>query len=523
MKKDRIKLVVGLMTIAVVGLIAIQFYWIIQMATIENVRFERNVSDALTKVVDKLEGQEAVEIVLETLNEDTHNKFFIFDSDDTTEEGKQHKRTEIFSHNGKTFKIINDSTYKYSVSTKSDSGIAKIEIETHSVVDNDSADKNVSVSVNAKTVWIKKKELINEAVDKIFTSGKNKKITDRISKTEIDSLLKNELHNKGINAKFEFIVMNKKHGTVFISNSTDSNVTFANTNFRVQLFPQELFQTPNYLLVKFPHKNLYIIKSVGLLLLLSIFLIAVIVVVFFKTIKMLLTQKKITEIKNDLINNITHEFKTPISTISLACEALNEPALTTDESAVAKYSDVIKEENQRLGLLVENLLNSAAIEKGNYELKRKETNINGLLKNSAQNFAKSIANLNGTLQLNLDESIENIAADSFHLLNAFNNLIDNAVKYSNETPTIIISTKTTKNGMLIQFEDNGCGIDKKHHAKIFDTFYRVPTGNIHNVKGHGIGLSYVKQMIEAHGGKIYVESTKGKGSKFTIFLQYDEN
>lgn len=522
MKKDRIKFVVVVMSAAVCGLIAIQFYWIAHMISIEEVRFERTVSDVLNQVAEKIEGKEAEEVVLKTLDEDAYHEIFVIDTEDSSNEDEGYRSNKVFRQNKKSNKPVKNIKYKfkYIITSKEDSVFRKTKISSHADTLDKQESSNTVVSVTSNTVWIKKKELINEAVDKIFTFDKYKKISDRINKKEIDSLLTAELQGKGIFANFQFKVQNQDSGIVFISKLYENDNNFDNSNFKVQLFPNEYFQVPNYLFVKFPQERLYIVKSIGLMLLLSIVLIVVIIAVFYKTIKMLMNQKKITEIKNDLINNITHEFKTPISTISLACEALNEPALMEDKKALNKYSDVIKEENSRLGLLVENLLNSAAIERGNYELRIKNISVNELLKKSIKKFNNKILQLNGIIKVILNESVPMIKADPFHLQNVFNNLIDNAIKYSSNNPVIKITSEVEEKGILIIIEDNGIGIEKKYHSKIFDTFYRIPTGNIHNVKGHGVGLSYVKQMVEAHGGTVSVESAKSKGSKFIILLPY---
>jgi two-component system phosphate regulon sensor histidine kinase PhoR len=242
---------------------------------------------------------------------------------------------------------------------------------------------------------------------------------------------------------------------------------------------------------------------------------------------MLIQQKKITEIKNDLINNITHEFKTPISTISLACEALNEPELVKNKSAVKRYSSMIREENNRLSIMVENLLTSAAIEKGDYNLNKIKADINQLINTVAETFDKTLKEIDGKLELSLSPNLPEITADIFHIKSIIGNLIDNAIKYSNKQPDIKIETLSAANGIIIKISDSGIGIESKYFKKIFDTFYRIPTGNIHNVKGYGIGLSYVKKMIEAHDGNISVENLQStKQSKkvtlFTIFLPYND-
>ena len=253
------------------------------------------------------------------------------------------------------------------------------------------------------------------------------------------------------------------------------------------------------------------------MLILSLIFVGIIVAVYIKTLKMFLDQKKITEVKNDLINNITHEFKTPISSIALATEALIEPQLRDQQGSIKKYSDIIAEENERLTKLVENLLNTAAFERSEIDLKKEKVNVSEIL-SSIVSKAKSVSD---NINISVNDTTSGqviIKADVFHLSNILSNLIDNAVKYSEEIIDISIKVKKNGDGIEISISDKGIGISKNNQQKIFETFYRVPTGNIHNVKGNGIGLSYVKKLVEAHNGWIKLSSELGEGSTFTIYL-----
>jgi len=231
-------------------------------------------------------------------------------------------------------------------------------------------------------------------------------------------------------------------------------------------------------------------------------------------------QKKVAEIKNDLINNITHEFKTPISTIALAAEALKEPELNKDRAAIEKYSTMIEEENDRLKNMVDSLLNTALIENGEYSLEKSEIDINSLIENLVNRNKLRLETTNGEIILELLAEDHQIFADQHHITNILNNIIDNAIKYSSHKPLIKISSVNEGEGISISISDNGIGIDKHQQKKIFDTFYRVPTGNIQDVRGYGIGLSYVKKLVEAHGGTITVESKLNKGTIFNLFLPH---
>ena len=250
-------------------------------------------------------------------------------------------------------------------------------------------------------------------------------------------------------------------------------------------------------------------------------LIILIIFLFYRTISLLIRQKKISEIKNDLINNITHEFKTPISTISLASESLIEPKIICEPESVTKYAGVITEENNRLRKMVENLLNTAVIEKGNFQLKKERFNVHEIILELVNKFSVIIKNIGG--KINTDLAAENsfIKGDKIHVTGIFSNLLDNSIKFSKERPEILICTKSENGNLIISFADKGIGISKQDLDKIFDIFYRAQAGNIHDTRGYGIGLNYVRKMVEAHNGKITVTSEPGQGTMFELIFHVE--
>ena len=256
-----------------------------------------------------------------------------------------------------------------------------------------------------------------------------------------------------------------------------------------------------------------------MLLISSLFILSIIFL-YYKTVKILIRQKKVAEIKNDLINNITHEFKTPISTIAIAAEALQEPGLNKDKAAIDKYSSMIEEENDRLKNMVDSLLNTALLDNGEYSLEKREIDIHTLIQNLVSRNKLRLETANAEIILELFADNHQVIADQHHFTNIVNNIIDNAIKYSGEQPLIKISSVNTNDGISISISDNGIGIDKHQQKKIFDTFYRVPTGNIQDVRGYGIGLSYVKKLVKAHDGTITVVSKLNKGTTFNLYLPY---
>ena len=238
----------------------------------------------------------------------------------------------------------------------------------------------------------------------------------------------------------------------------------------------------------------------------------------------MLRQKKLNVIKNDFINNMTHEFKTPIATISLAVDALKNPKVFNSQEKLTYFSSIIKEENQRMNRQVETILKSVLMDRQEIQINKKPLHIHEIIEDVADNFALRLQEKGGDMEMHLNAETDLIEGDEVHMNNLVNNLLDNAVKYSKENvpPHISLSTSSTAKKFVIRIEDNGIGMTRETVKRIFEKFYRAHTGNIHNVKGFGLGLSYVKTVIEAHDGTIKPESTLGKGSVFTIELPLKE-
>jgi two-component system phosphate regulon sensor histidine kinase PhoR len=230
----------------------------------------------------------------------------------------------------------------------------------------------------------------------------------------------------------------------------------------------------------------------------------------------LLRQKKLSEIKNDFINNMTHELKTPLATISLAIDALRNEKVIQDRSKMEYFNDIIKEENKRMNKHVETILQAALMDRQEIQLSKQPLQVNNMIEEILSNYALQLQEKNGLVELQLNAKRDLINADPVHFRNLISNLIDNAVKYSKDNLVLKICTSNTNKNLIVRFEDNGIGMSKETVRRIFEKFYRAHTGNIHNVKGFGLGLSYVKTVIDAHDGKIKVDSTLGRGSTFTL-------
>jgi two-component system phosphate regulon sensor histidine kinase PhoR len=282
----------------------------------------------------------------------------------------------------------------------------------------------------------------------------------------------------------------------------------------------ENLATDEMLIVVVPQIRNIVTKSLLPQMTGSILLMVVISTAFYLTVRTMIRQKKLSEIKNDFINNMTHEFKTPLATISLAVDALKNEKVTSDPQKLGYFSSIIKEENQRMNRQVETILKSALMERQEVELNLKPTNVHQVIEDVADNFVLRLEEKKGRLETNLQAEEVVIDADEVHFSNLINNLLDNAVKYSkdNVPPKVCLSTSSNAKKIFIKIEDNGIGMSRETLKRIFEKFYRAHTGNIHNVKGFGLGLSYVKTVVEAHGGIIKADSILGKGSCLTIEL-----
>ncbi|MDC3337148.1 HAMP domain-containing histidine kinase [Flavobacteriales bacterium] len=363
---------------------------------------------------------------------------------------------------------------------------------------------------------------LSTVMGNLFNVNMLKTIDERLPSEALDSLLKLELKEHGITADYDFVVYDTWGSpSYFKSESTKRNLNqLLNSEFNSSLFPADIFGSPYSVSVFFPNQKSYVIGKMWGVLVISLMIMAGLGYAFYFTIKTIYNQKRLSEIKNDFIGNMTHELKTPISTISLACEALSDNEIESTEGQKANFVRMINEENKRLGVLVENVLQTAIIDRGKLKLKEEPLGVHEIIRNATNNIKIQIESKNGELNLDLRAEKDAIWGDEIHITNVIYNLLDNANKYTPEAPKLKITTASVDEGIVISINDNGVGISRENQKRIFDKLYRVPTGNIHNVKGFGLGLSYVKAVIEKHQGTISVVSTLGKGSTFKLFLPF---
>jgi len=345
-------------------------------------------------------------------------------------------------------------------------------------------------------------------------------LKDRVNTLWIDSLLRYELQNKGISLPFSYEVSTATNDSVIFSKAYDiagdKPVFVVADTYQTPIFAQDVINDPGKIRIFFPDKNSHILNTMTYMLSISGGLLLVLIFCFGYTIFSILRQKKISEMKTDFINNMTHEFKTPVSTIMIASEALKDKEIIADHARVARLADIIYEENERLGSHIERVLNIARIEKNDFKLDKKPVEVNELITDVLDSMQLKLQKNNAQVDLHLDADYAVIEADELHFSNVIYNLIDNAIKYSKENPELTISTLNRGNQLVIRVADKGIGMSRDQQAKIFEQFYRVPTGNLHDVKGFGLGLSYVNTIVKRLEGIISVRSEKEKGSEFEL-------
>jgi len=496
----------------------VQGYWIINAIKIEEERFASNVREALKNVSTSAEKEETARVVIKTLGDSSSNVFVVKNSPNKRE--KKMIWTEDVDEQDVAPLPVKRMLKIYAHANGKN--------KSKQITILDSTTQTISITKKGKTIirdsiYVKKTALVKNVVDELVSIKELQRLDERITKEQIDSLLHSSFNEKGIDAPYKFEVKNAESTKAVFSNIEDNKKMVSEKSYKTELFPDEFLAGQSFLSVYFPDQTRYIIKNISFMLGISALVILIIIALFYKTIQLLISQKNLAEIRSDLINNITHEFKTPLATVSLACDALIEPELITSEQAYMKYVAIIRDENKRLQVMVESILNTSLFENGGFILNKTDIDFHELLEELTASFEMRIAEREGSLSKEFHANRSILHGDYLHLRNAIANILDNSIKYSIDKPVIRIKTDNEKEELRIEIEDNGIGISKHHAKKIFETFYRVPTGNVHNVKGYGIGLSYARKVIELHNGTISVEGKSGKGSIFTIKFFLDDN
>ncbi|NQV52874.1 MAG: HAMP domain-containing histidine kinase [Flavobacteriales bacterium] len=533
MKQDQIRNIVVVIAVALSGLIGIQIYWISNAIELEKDRISRGASEALGEVVDKLERHE---MLTKIRSHQEAQYLFVegeegpaFPPDDSLVEYVVKKNIErkedlvemrIEEERGeqRSEKTITYSLKDLPYNTDFEDELSLQMITADSIeLELTHANEEINRDLGQLRERLKtKKAFLGDIVKSLIEVNINQPINERIDPDIVDSLLRISLQKRGLSLAYEMGVFDQEGEMVFGAEDHEDPLRASISNAR--LFPNDVIQVPFFLRVYFPNQSGYIFNNLWGLLLVSLILLLALIWTSYYSVRTIFIQKQSSEIKNDFINNMTHELKTPISTISLACEALADPEMGRVQKVMDRYLGIINTENKRLGLLVEEVLQSAVLDKGDFKLKREEMDLHALLHDVLDKYQIQLAERKGKVTMHLDADQSWLNADPNHLTNVIYNLLDNAAKYSKNQPVINIATRREEDRIVVSVQDEGIGISSENVRKIFDRLYRVPTGNVHNVKGFGLGLSYVKIITERHGGRVSVESQLNVGSTFYIEL-----
>ena len=519
-----VNIIIAAISIALVGLIAIQLRWINENYKVREERFDQAVYLALSNVAHSVERKEAINYFeVSGLNDFGRNINKMYDTVQTI---------KAYSPKFTLLDSIGQHAMKFGFSDTSKGFVSKFigsitHLEQHSIKPHE-ANKNDDISHSdldherhlIEMQFGKYNRLFQDLAMQFMLDDKC--LQQRLSKDEVEQQMNTELHKVGVTANYQYAVFDNWSPDMLFGNMKITKEDAQATNFySIPVFPNDLYENSGILVVTFPGKRNYIFQSMWLILSATGAFIFIILASFGGSFYIIYRQKKLDDLKTDFINNMTHEFKTPVATISLASQMLKNERVMENKEKILNYSNIIDEENKRLSGHIENVLQAARLDRGEYKLKIVPINIHDLLNTITNSLELRIHNEHGELIKNLKAENPNINGDSFYLTNAFFNLFDNAIKYRSEDHLkITIATKNIAKGIIITIKDEGIGIPKENQKKIFEKFYRVPTGNIHNVKGFGLGLSYVKVIFTMHGGDIKVESEPGEGSIFEIFLPF---
>lgn len=516
MNKKLFALLIALMTLSLLGIIFVQGYWIsnsyktkdeqftinvqqILMATAKEIQlrevdFFYNIYDGYIDQIDAPDNVSISELIYK-INSENSDETYIFSDGILQEDYKLSSSfldTELDSIEFK--KLTNRKS-----TTKISPGI-------------DGDNKTETTIRSFKRLREFERKQFEEAFLNI--SAKTP-IHKRVSGEEIEELITNELNARGLNSKFEYAVYSNKLATKVRSKKFN---LVPESTYSVPLFVNEDMNATYLLYVNFSEKEKVVLNSIIGMALLSLTFTAVIVLAYASALSQIFKQRQISQIKSDFINNMTHEFKTPIATINLALDALKNPKVKDDQEFLSRYLEMIREENRRMHAQVENVLRISKLEKNEIDLPKERIKLHEIIEGAITHVGLIVESRGGYINTHFDAQKSSILGNELHLTNVVVNMLDNAIKYTDGVPKIDVYTENVKNSIVLKIADQGMGMSTVVQKKIFEKFYREHTGDIHNVKGHGLGLAYVKRILDDHDAQIYVESEKDKGSTFIIKL-----
>jgi len=535
MNKYRLQFLVVLMSLALLGITLIQLYWISSTYQNKDDQFQHMVNLTVSKVVDKVQEKEKYDFQKKLIdyknktgkNPDQTEVRKIFYTEKNIETNEEIVYTNIISvQNFKDFnfgKAFIDSAsgskkdYKNYVSSRK----TEIYHAKPSFIDGVGADVHRSLNTQNKPDEVIVKTGNIDDLDKIainttyYDVVSAYPIEDRLNNKVLNDLIKQELATNKLPTNFEYAVFNNGLGTSIKSNDFVFN---EKNTYSVPILTDVENHSKYQLYISFPQKSKFLFSDLLPFIFISLLFTVVIIAAYYSAIRQLITQRQISEIKNDFINNMTHEFKTPIATINLALDAIKNPKIISDEEKVLRYTQMIRDENKRMHAQIENILRISKLEKKELDIPKEKVELTEVLEVAIDHVSLLIEDRQGVLNTHFNTTRDTVLVNATHFTSVFVNIIDNAIKYSPEAPIIDIYTENIKDTIVVKIKDQGSGMSKAATKKVFDKFYREHTGDLHNVKGHGLGLAYVKQIVDDHNGQVFVESEKGKGSTFIIKL-----
>lgn len=492
------------MVMTFMALIVVQGRYVLLNMELLNNQFNESVRRSLFQTADIVEESEALEYLAKTLDYDYVDK--------VTNRVELEEQLQLLKQ--RTDSLLGSAGADKGIGLRSQRGRrATIEETARYLQEHFQRD------------FSRSRTILNQAVFRWLKDAEEKSIVERLNVDNLAVILETALRNNGIEIPFEYSIVDKQGEIIYGTPASDMAQMVRKDNvFTQRLFPFEDSRNPAFLQVVFPDKLDYITHSMWLFMP-SIVLVLLILLVYIGTIALILRQKNLNTMKSDFINNMTHELKTPISTISLAAQMLQEQGVANrSPESLQQIATVIRDETKRLSIHVEKVLQMAIFEKENSTLKLVEMNINALIMDVISSFSLKVTNKGGRIipKLNAEEDLALV--DEVHFTNVIFNLMDNALKYAGEKVLLLtVETYNVKDHLVISVEDNGIGIAKEDQKRVFEKFYRVSTGNLHNVKGFGLGLAYVKKIVTEHRGTIKVESEPGIGTKFIITIPILKN
>ncbi len=514
------RLLVLLMSLSLIGIILVQVYWFNSSFKNNEEQFRFHVQQVIGNVAESLERQEAYSFMdkYQKLRDSIGKvpqksdllQFYYVQKDALTNE------TIIYSNSiiAEDYNISSFFDKKFD-SVKGFSSKRKTEVYNNGSLDNSGIQRSPTPDMSIEKEG--EVDVLREAQFEIFFKdvASAMPLQRRVSKERLQQLLSAELEEKGVKTPFEFGIYNNGLATKIRS---DKFVFDKYATYSTPVFADNEGKSRYELMVTFPQKKKFLFSELVGITVLSIVFTLIIIIAYSSALNQLIKQRQISEIKTDFINNMTHEFKTPIATINLALDAIKSPKVQDAPETMKRYLQMIRDENKRMHAQVENVLRISKLEKRELEISKESSDMHEIIEEAIEHVHLIIEDREGVIRTHFDAKRTTVLLNDVHFTNVLVNILDNAIKYSPDTPQIDVYTDNVKDFIIIRIKDQGAGMSKVAQKRIFEKFYREHTGDLHNVKGHGLGLAYVKRIVEDHNGQIFVESEKGKGSTFIIKL-----